>query len=328
MGFKTHLLSLLVVVFSISFTVFINYPPPPWSPLVWQWHQGGKNHSYDGYKIFYRDYVRNENEFPRSNLLILHGFPTSSLDWYKVWPDLGRKFGRVIAPDFLGMGFSDKPRYFQYSIKWQADMVQNLLKELNVTSVHILAHDYGDTVAQELMARFNEGESKFIIETVCFLNGGIFPSKHNPVLMQRLLRMPIIGTVLAKWSNFYFFQVSLNSVFGAKGPFYEEMRDFWFLVRYNEGHRVTGELLSYIDQRFLHEERWVGAIRDFKPPLHFIYGPSDPVNPPPFQEYFKDTIRHGSIDVLNKNIGHYPQLEDPENVVKSYFAFLAKKAAY
>ena len=42
-------------------------------------------------------------------LLCLHGFPTSSFDWYKVWPDLKLNFNRIIAPDLLGFGFSDKP---------------------------------------------------------------------------------------------------------------------------------------------------------------------------------------------------------------------------
>lgn len=42
-------------------------------------------------------------------LVLLHGFPTSSLDWYKVLPYLRRRFDRIIAPDFIGFGFSDKP---------------------------------------------------------------------------------------------------------------------------------------------------------------------------------------------------------------------------
>lgn len=59
--------------------------------------------------MFVLDEIRNPTELARTNLLCLHGFPTSSLDWYKLFPQLRRKFGRVIAPDFLGLGFSDKP---------------------------------------------------------------------------------------------------------------------------------------------------------------------------------------------------------------------------
>lgn len=45
----------------------------------------------------------------KRTLLLLHGFPTSSYDWYKIMPDLQRRFDRVVAPDFIGLGFSDKP---------------------------------------------------------------------------------------------------------------------------------------------------------------------------------------------------------------------------
>ena len=42
---------------------------------------------------------------------------------------------------------------YNYSIFDQADIMETLLRKLNVGAVHILAHDYGDTVAQELIAR-------------------------------------------------------------------------------------------------------------------------------------------------------------------------------
>ena len=55
-----------------------------------------------------------------------------------------------------GFGFSDKPRGFSptpYSIYTYADVAESLLEHLDVAAVHVLAHDVGDTVAQELMAR-------------------------------------------------------------------------------------------------------------------------------------------------------------------------------
>ena len=65
-----------------------------------------------------------------------------------------------IAADFLGFGFSDKPRNYPYSILDQADLLEALLREKGITHVHIISHDYGDTVAQELLARFQERTQK------------------------------------------------------------------------------------------------------------------------------------------------------------------------
>ena len=42
-------------------------------------------------------------------LLCLHGFPSSSFDYYQMYPQLRRTFDKIIFIDFLGLGFSDKP---------------------------------------------------------------------------------------------------------------------------------------------------------------------------------------------------------------------------
>ena len=55
--------------------------------------------------------------------------------------------------DFLGFGFSDKPENHTYTISEQAIVVEALLLNLGVKSCHILSHDYGDTVALEILAR-------------------------------------------------------------------------------------------------------------------------------------------------------------------------------
>lgn len=57
--------------------------------------------------------------------------------------------------------------------------MQALLAHMGVSEVHVLAHDYGDTVGQELLARHNEraktGDSALSLKSICFLNGGRSP---------------------------------------------------------------------------------------------------------------------------------------------------------
>ena len=61
----------------------------------------------------------------------------------------------------------------------QATLHEALLAELGIGDVDVLAHDYGDTVAQELLARHDErraaGAAGLAIRSVCFLNGGPVP---------------------------------------------------------------------------------------------------------------------------------------------------------
>ncbi|CAG2161769.1 unnamed protein product [Oppiella nova] len=327
MGFLVNTLSILVVILAILFTVFVNYPEPPLSPLLYQWQSSGHYFHFKGYQVFYKDEL-SESAANDITVLSLHGFPTSSFDWYKILPDMRRNVRRFIAPDFLGFGLSDKPRFHSYSIVEQTDLIEELMMTLKVdTNVHILGHDYGDTVAQELMARQIDGNLSFRIASVCLLNGGIFPTIHKPILMQTLLRSPILGTILSKLSNYYMFSMALSGVFGPNSqPSRDDLHDFWKLIRQKDGYRVMGDILSYIDDRRQHEDRWVGALRTNQMPLHFIYGPSDPINrSPEFPNTYRKIIPNPSIDVLDDQIGHYPQLESHKRVIQLYLNWLKSR---
>src|SRR6201981_2383118 len=111
-----------------------------------RWLASGEFFDYLGFDIFYRV----EGSGPP--LLLIHGYPFNSFDWAPIWPTLTERF-TVIAPDMMGMGFSAKPVAYEYSVHDHADMHEALLAELGVGSTHILAHDLGDSVGQELLAR-------------------------------------------------------------------------------------------------------------------------------------------------------------------------------
>ena len=142
-----------------------------------EWKAEGHYFSYKNHQIFVNESGSGET------LLLIHGFPTASWDWQQMWPHLAKDY-HVIAADFLGFGFSDKPRNYPYSILDQADLLESLMREKGVEKVHIISHDYGDTVAQELLARFQSrkegGEKGLIIQSLCLLNGGLFPEVHRP----------------------------------------------------------------------------------------------------------------------------------------------------
>ncbi|KAB0391412.1 hypothetical protein E2I00_018580 [Balaenoptera physalus] len=81
----------------------------------------------------------------------------SSYDWYKIWEGLTLRFHRVTVLNFLGFGFSDKPRPHHYSIFEQASIVEALLRHLGFQNsrINLWSHACGDIFAQELLYRFN-----------------------------------------------------------------------------------------------------------------------------------------------------------------------------
>ncbi|NXH43945.1 MEST protein, partial [Dicaeum eximium] len=131
--------------------VYLHIPPPQLSPALRSWKSSGSFFTYKDLNVFYRD---SGGAVGSSDVVVLlHGFPTSSYDWSKIWEGLTQRFHRVIALDFLGFGFSDKPRPHGYSIFEQATIVEGLLRHLGLRHqrINLLSHDYGDTVAQELL---------------------------------------------------------------------------------------------------------------------------------------------------------------------------------
>ena len=278
------------------------------------WRDGGRTFSYGaGHEVFYRD----DGSGPP--LLCIHGFPSASWDWHKLWPALTARF-RVVAPDMLGFGLSAKPARHAYSLRDQADLHEALLATLGVTHAHVLAHDYGDSVAQELLARRLERPDGLHLDSVCLLNGGLFPECHRARPAQKLLRSPL-GPLLARLTSERRFAAGFAEIFGPRTqPSPAELHTVWELNRHNDGLRVMPSLIRYLDERRTQRARWVGALQHSRVPLRFVNGPEDPVSGRHMAERYRELVPHPDV-VLLDGIGHYPQLEAPERVLAAFLEF-------
>lgn len=278
------------------------------------WRAAGSHFDYRGHRIFYRD-----SGSAKPALLLIHGFPTASWDWHPLWGALVSQF-RLIAPDMIGFGYSAKPRRYGYTIHDQADLHAALCAQLGVTEAHVLAHDYGVSVAQELLARHQAGEAALRLRSICFLNGGLFPETHRPRAVQKLLLSPL-GPLVSRLMNEKGFRKSFSAVFGPKTqPSELELKAFWSLIAENHGQRVMHELIRYILDRRQHRERWLKAMQMTRVPLRVINGPEDPVSGAHMVKRYRELIPAPDTISL-PGIGHYPQVEAPRAVLDAFFKF-------
>ena len=281
------------------------------------WHQRGTHRTLIGRSIF----VIDEGAMDQDTIVLIHGFPTASWDWHRIWPALQQQY-RVVALDMLGFGFSDKPAQHSYSIHEQADFIEALVRELGLTRFHVLAHDYGDTVAQELLARQNAGNGAGEWLSVCFLNGGLFPETHRALLTQKLLLSPL-GPLVNKFSNKRAFDRAMSKVFGPETkPDAQELADYWSLVMHNNGKHIFHNLITYMRDRRQHRERWAAAIRDAKIPVALINGSADPVSGKHMVARFRELELPLAYLAELPQIGHYPQMEAADQVALHYLEFL------
>ena len=287
-----------------------------------EWRANGRALDYNGHAIFYVDAGAG------APLVCIHGFPTASWDWAWVWPQLTGRF-RVIAPDMIGFGFSAKPRRYPYSLRDQATLIERLLESCRVREVVILAHDYGDTVAQELLTRHEErraeGQPGLHIRGVCFLNGGIIPGAHRPRPMQTLLASPI-GALIGRLTDQRKFNRSFSEIFGKNTqPSQDELAQFWRLIEHNGGRFVLHKLIRYMQERKRFRERWVGALQHASVPLRFINGVEDPVSGGHMADAYETLVPRADV-VRLEGIGHYPQVEAPQRVLDAFIEFAARCA--
>ena len=279
------------------------------------WQQRGKKINLLGHDIFYID----TDDQAKPVIFLIHGFPTSSYDWIDIWSELNQNY-RLVALDMLGFGFSDKPYKHQYSIHEQADMCEALIGHLKLTQYHVLAHDYGDSVAQELLYRDNKRNAKQWLSG-CLLNGGLFPETHYARPIQKIL-LSRIGPLINKLSTKRTFDKSMTSVFGPKTPPSEkQLADFWQILTHNDGHKIAHKLMNYINDRKKHRQRWVDALVEAHVPIALINGSDDPVSGRHMVERYKQLVSSDYITEL-PNVGHYPQVEAPSLVAAHYLQFL------
>ncbi|NXX55220.1 MEST protein, partial [Scopus umbretta] len=270
--------------------VYLHIPPPKLSPALLSWRSSGAYFTFKDQNIFYRDSI---GAVGSSDIVILlHGFPTSSYDWCKIWEGLTQRFHRVIALDFVGFGFSDKPRPHRYSIFEQASIVEGLVRHLGLRhqKINLLSHDYGDTVAQELLHRSLQPLMFWLLFEAVHGRRRF----HLRLAAEAYIALQAISRLCSTWRH-----------------------------RPLRNNRFLFSILQYINQRKKHRDRWVGALMSASVPLHLIYGPLDPVNPhPEFLQLYKKVLPTSTVSVLDDHISHYPQLEDPTGFLNAYLNFI------
>ena len=148
---------------------------PPASGAAVDDTKGVKAMTVHGDRVAYRD------EGSGEAVLLIHGIGGSSNTWSAVIPLLAKKY-RVIAPDLLGHGQSDKPRG-DYSVGAFAVLLRDLLDELGITRVTVVGHSLGGGIAMQFAHQHRQ-----YCERIVLISSGGFGGDVGRVL--RLLSLP------------------------------------------------------------------------------------------------------------------------------------------
>ncbi len=127
-------------------------------------------------------------------VLLLHGNPSWSFLWRDLILKLGRQGRRVIAPDHVGMGRSERVSQFLRLADRMAD-IEALLDHLQITSFDLGVHDWGGAIGLGVAGRRPHQVGKILIT-----NTGAFLSEEIPGRIA-LCRVPYLGRFLVEQFN-------------------------------------------------------------------------------------------------------------------------------
>ncbi len=139
-------------------------------------------------------------------ILMVHGNPSWSFMFRNLIAGLSST-NRVIVPDHMGCGLSDKPQNYEYRLETHIDNLEELILHLRLESMTLLVHDWGGAIGMGLAARYPEKISRLI---VC--NSAAFRMSGIPFRIS-LCRIPWLGEVMIRdWNLFCKAAVHMTTV--------------------------------------------------------------------------------------------------------------------
>jgi pimeloyl-ACP methyl ester carboxylesterase len=254
-------------------------------------------------------------------LLLVHGFPTCSVDFAGVVDLLTDRF-RVCALDFPGYGFSDKPRGWGYGLARDAALLDHYLREIvGAESAVLLAHDRGTSVSLRHTLDAAAGRTATRVEHLVLTNGNIFLPLSELTDFQRLVLDPATADdVLAVITPELLAQgMGAATFWPPRTGDDPEIRALADTFAHADGVRVLHETIQYLVERAADEREWLEALARTDVPTTVIWGMNDAVAPPRvamhvWSEFLMLSPGSNSL-YLVPDAGHYVQNDRPDAVV-------------
>jgi pimeloyl-ACP methyl ester carboxylesterase len=250
-------------------------------------------------------------------VLLIHGFLSSTFVWSRIFLELAAAGFRVIAPDLIGYGYSDKPRNFDYTIESQAKVIAGLIERLGCKDVILIGSSYGGAVAATVALNRPELVTKLVMV------GAVSNNEPKRYLMMRLVRTPLLGDVVSPLlaSSRRLLRARMKRIYDRHQQVLDEFRvDARFLpLRAAGTHRAIIRTVRNWDANRIQREAHL-----IKQPTLLLWGDNDPDVPLRDGKELQRKIGNSRLIVF-KDCGHHPQEEYPEAFTEVVLEFCGER---
>ena len=288
-----------------------------YSDLARNWYQGGdyfewtsttEDNNAAKVNVFYRTW----GDESKPKLVLIHGFPNSSFDYYKMIPYLAGEY-HIAALDFPGSGFSDKPLDgYNYMLAENAEIVDHFVREVvGFDDFALFTHDRGVSIGLAFLGNYLDHPNPGYTVNYHFLsNSGMFLPLANLVPFQLSLLDADAGERM----------IQARSAQPRRTEGEPESLAFSDIFAFNQGNISLLYVGRYLLERQVNETRWLENLPRSPVPVAYLWGLTDNVNPIRIPNYVWDTYLNdreseSSFWIL-PTAGHYPQRDNPEEVAK------------
>ncbi|MGB9737665.1 alpha/beta fold hydrolase [Chloroflexus sp.] len=173
--------------------------------------------------------IRYVNEGVGPSVVMLHGNPTWSFFYRRLITAL-RDRRRIIAPDHLGCGLSDKPQNYHYCLANHIANLEQLLLHLATGPVDLVVHDWGGAIGMGWAVRHPE-----LVRRIVVLNTAAFLSPHIPLRIA-IAKIPQLGEWTVRQFNAF---VLAATVWAVERPLPPEVRAGYLWPYDTPAHRIA-----------------------------------------------------------------------------------------
>lgn len=215
-------------------------------------------------------------------LVLVHGFPTSSIDYFALTRELGAEFDMFVL-DFPGYGLSDKPPApHVYSLYDDARLLVHAITQVwRLTEYRMLAHDRGSSVAMIALGMLAAHDPPSTPLDLILTNANIYLPLSNLTAFQTALLDPATGrdTAAATTPEVLAAGLGFTTFMPRRTLEDPEIAALAKCFAHNDGIRVLPDTIQYLNERSADETGWLEALSVSDVSTTVVWGLHDNVAP-------------------------------------------------
>jgi haloalkane dehalogenase len=253
-------------------------------------------------------------------LLLVHGNPTWSFLWRRLILELRDRY-RLIAPDHIGCGLSEKPQQYPYTLAQHVTNLRRLVEHLDLKQITLVGHDWGGAIGMGAAVADPDRYARLVL-----MNTAAFRSPHMPWRI-RVCRTPILGRLAVQGLS-AFSQAALWMATSRPMRLSSDVRAGLLAPYDNWQHRrAIYEFVSDIPlsprhpsfDTLLSIERQLPQLREL--PTCLIWGMQDWCFTPHFLQRFQELFPGATTHPIHA-AGHWVMEDAPDEVIGRVERFL------